>query len=160
MKKHLLIIALVMLFGLIAVNSGMAQSVQRDLIVTATVGDSCRITSIGDIAFGAYDPTDSTDNTAGSGDIQFRCVRGTSYDVYIGGTRTMSSSTSTDDLDFLLYTDPARTNEFPIDNTESTTVTAGGNGVMTIEVYGRITALQDVAAADDYEATLTATIEY
>jgi len=158
MRNKLLIIGFVMVFALIAANIGMAQET-NDLTVTATVAASCRITSVTDINFGAYDPTDSSDNDAGAGDINFRCVKGTSYDTYITGARTMHSATSSDDLDFELYSDAGRTTAFPSANPEDPDV-AASNAEVTTDVYGRIAALQDVGVGDDYTVTLTATIEY
>jgi len=159
MKRHLLIIAFVMFFGLIAVNSGMAQMTDtNDLVVTATVGQSCRITAVTNIAFGSYDPTVPAGLDA-AGDIRFRCVKDTGYELYITGSRSMHSNTSTDDLAFELYTDAGRSFVFPSAN-PSIGNSSPNNAVQITDVYGRISGLQDVREGDDYTATLTATIEY
>ena len=158
-SKNILIVGFVMMFALIAANVAMAQTTETsNLVISATVSASCRITSVTDINFGAYDPTDPTD-LDGAGDIRFRCVKGTSYDTYITGTREMNSVTSGDNLAFELYSDSGRTTVFPSAN-PSNPDTSANNGVVTTDVYGRVTALQDVGFGDDYTVTLTATIEY
>jgi spore coat protein U-like protein len=158
MRRNLLVIGFVMVFALIAANIGMAQTtVPNDLIVTATVVPSCRITSVTDIGFGTYDPTDAADNDAGSGDINFRCVRGTDYNTYIVGTRTMTDG-GVETLDFELYSDAGRTTTYP-SATEGITGNAANNAIITSNIYGRIAALQDVAVGS-YSVTLTATVEY
>lgn len=157
MKKCLFSLALALLLVVVFAGGAMAQTTDtNDLNVTASVTASCRITSVTDIAFGAYDPTDPTDNTVGAGDIRFRCVKGTAYSTYIVGTRTMTSS-GADVLNFEIYSDAIRTAAFPA--VTGTGGTAASNTEITTNVYGRITALQDVGV-DNYSRTLTATVEY
>ncbi len=156
MKKCLFSLALALLLVVVFAGGAMAQTDTNDMIVTASVTASCRITSVTDIAFGAYDPTDPTDNDAGNGDISFRCVKGTAYSTYITGTRSMAGS-GADVLNFEIYTDVGRTTAFP--SVTGTGGTAASNAEITTDVYGRIAALQDVGV-DNYSRTLTATVEY
>jgi spore coat protein U-like protein len=159
MRNRLLLIGFVMLFALIAANIGMAQTTVDDTFdVTATVAESCRITSVPDINFGAYDPTDPAPNDE-AGSINLRCVRGTDYGTYITGTREMDSVTSGDTLTFELYSDAGHTTAY-LDATPGITGTALSNAEITSDIYGRIAALQDVGVGADYTVTLTATVEY
>ena len=160
MRKQLLTLGLVMVFAIVGANIALAQGTDtEDLDVTATVVASCRITSTTTVAFGTYDPTDAAANDNGAGDINFRCVRGTDYEVYIVGTRTMVGGTNADDLDFELYSDAGRTAVFEDASPSTVAGTAASNAIITTDVYGRIAALQDVTV-DSYSTTLTATVEW
>ncbi len=137
--------------------SAMAATQTATLNVTATAVGNCRITGTTNVAFGNYDPTDPADNIAGQGSMTFRCTKGTTYWLYIVGTRTMASGG--ENLNFELYTDAARTAVF------SAVKTGGGTSSPNItpqtqNIYGRITAGQDVTAGLAFTQTLTATVEY
>jgi len=133
-----------------------AGSATNNLGVQATVAASCRISSVTDINFGAYDPTVAT-NTDAAGDMVFRCVKSTNYKTFISGARSLTGTGGT--LTFELYSDSNRTAAYPTDNSGSATQ-AGSNAPVTKNVYGRIAALQDAGVGADYAATLTATVEY
>lgn len=133
----------------------VAATATNNLAVSASVSSSCRITSVGDISFGAYDPTTGTATDA-AGNMVFQCVKNTSYKTYITGTRSMSGGGDT--LNFQLYSDAGRTTAYPGDNSGGGTTAANGSAI-TKDIYGRIAALQDVGAAS-YTATLVATVEY
>ncbi len=159
MRKQLLIIAFVMIFGLMVANMGMAQSDTGDLSVTATVAESCRIITVNEVAFGAYDTTDPADNDNGTGSIVFQCVQDTTYRTYIDGTREMTGATSpADTLTFQLFSDSGRNTAY-LDAANGPTSTAPDNNDITSNIFGRIQALQDVKV-DDYSTILTATVEY
>jgi len=158
MRKRLLTIAFVMLFSLIAVNMGMAQSDTGDLDVTATVEATCRIVAVNEVAFGVYDTTDPADNDNGVGSIVFQCVQGTTYRTYIDGTREMTGGSSGDTLTFQLFSDSTRNTQYLSAATGGPS-TAVDNNDITSTVYGRIQAQQNVSI-DDYSTTLTATVEY
>ncbi len=133
----------------------IAQTATGNLSVSANVAASCRISSIGDINFGDYDPLSSSPSDA-DGNMIFRCVRGTTYKTYITGTRTMTGGS--DPLSFQLYRDSARTVVFPSTNSDNGT-TATSISPITQIIYGRISPGQDVAPAS-YSTTLVATVEY
>lgn len=151
------------LFTMLAVvamaGTAMAATATSNLQVTANVTNGCRIDSVTNVDFGNYGPTDPVDNTAGSGSIVSRCTKGTTYWVYITGTRQMALGA--EKLNFQLYTNTARTIAFPATKLEAGAGTvSGSNALVTTNIYGRIPALQDVAAGGPYTATLTATVEY
>ena len=149
---------LVIIFAALAVvltaTSAMAQPATNNLGIAASVVASCSITSVADLDFGTYDTTDPTDNDT-AGNVIFRCTKATDYDVYISGTRSM---TVADTLTFELYSDAGRTSVFAIaDPGEGGS--AANNGNITMDIYGRIPALQDVAVAS-YTTTLTVNVDW
>jgi spore coat protein U-like protein len=152
MKKRiigLVVFGLVMSAGLV-----MADTKTNNLEVTASVAAACSISSVSNIAFGAYDPTAGTPSDA-AGNLVFRCVKNTSYSTYVTGTRSMSGGGDT--LNFNLYSDAGRTTAYPA--ATGTGGTAANLSPMTSNIYGRIPATQDVGVAS-YSATLVATVEY
>jgi spore coat protein U-like protein len=152
MKK--LVIGLVVLGFVVSAGMAMAATKTNNLDVTATVSASCTIQSVANIAFGAYDPTSATPTDA-AGNLIFKCVKNTSYNTYITGTRTMAGGG--DSLPFLLFSDSGRVTTFPA--TSGSGTAAPSLSPITKDIYGRIAAGQDVAAAS-YTATLVATVEY
>jgi spore coat protein U-like protein len=152
------IFIVLMAIAMVAAASGvMAATVTSNFNATATVISTCRIsTAASTIAFGNYDPTDSTALDA-SGSFGFRCTKGTTYRLYITGTRTMTSGTN--NLTFELYSDAGRTTLYPSASGGATPVVSGNNNEVTSTIYGRVSALQDAAAAS-YTAPLVATVEY
>ena len=159
-KRLLFLVAFVAFAALICTNPAVAQTDKTNVLnVTASVAANCRISSVADIGFGAYDPTDSN-NLDAAGNMIFRCVKNTPYKTFIAGARVMNSSPATDPLNFQLYNDPGRAAGavYPSDNTASG-ATAPSNAAITANIYGRIPALQDVGV-NTYAVALTATVEY
>jgi spore coat protein U-like protein len=135
----------------------MAATNTGTLAVTATVVETCSVTSTENIEFGNYDPTDPADNTAGQGFETFRCTRGTSYRVYITRANTMTDGT--DSLTYELYSDPGRTSVYPDSSATGTANTALSNAPATTEIYGTVFPFQD-ARPGSYAETVTFTVEY
>jgi spore coat protein U-like protein len=156
MRRNLTFIVLVVVCAFFAANLAMATESTLPLNVTASVANSCTVSAVTGIAFGAYDPTSASplDQT---GSISFKCVRGTSYKTFITGTRTMTGAGGS--LPFLLFSDSGHTTPFANDNTVGGATAADINTINT-NVYGRIAAGQDVAVGSDYAVALTATVEY
>jgi spore coat protein U-like protein len=154
MKRTMLM--MIMLALIMSAGTAMAATDTSNLDVLVTVQNMCRITSTTDVDFGTYDPTDPADDTDGVGDIKFRCTKGANYGIYIVRTNTMTDGT--DNLTYALYTDVARTSVFP-SSSVGTPDTSVSNAVATKNIYGKITAQQDVQAGN-YSETVTATIEY
>jgi spore coat protein U-like protein len=140
--------------GILA-DSVLAATATNNLVVSASVPASCRITSVGNLSFGPYDPLNGTPSDA-AGNVVFRCVKGTSYATYITGTRSMTGGG--DSLAFQLYNEAGRTSLFPSTNPGSGTTSTSINPI-TKDIYGRIAAGQDVIASS-YTTTLIATVEY
>ena len=138
-------------------NMATAATASSALSVTATVISSCNVTGTTAVAFGSYDPTAAADNIAGAGSMTFRCTKGTSYRVWINGTRTMTGPV--DSLPYLLFTDVPRTVTFPATAAAATAVASTGNAPVTTNIYGRIVALQDVGAGA-YTSTVQASVDY
>jgi spore coat protein U-like protein len=157
MKK--LFSALMILLIVTAASGAMAATVTSSFNVTATVINNCRIsTAASNIAFTGYDPTDTNPNDTGTGSFAFRCTKGTSYKLYITGTRSMTGTGGT--LPFQLYNDAGRSTSYPSTSGGASSVTSTSNTAVTSNIYGRIAAGEDVTAGSDYTVTLTATVEY
>jgi spore coat protein U-like protein len=153
MKKTLT--GFVILFIVISTEIVFAATATSNLTVSASVAASCRITSVGNIAFGTYDPLSATPNDA-AGNVVFQCVKGTSYKTYITGTRSMTGASYT--LPFQLYNEAGRTTVFASDNSVSGT-TSSSISPVTKDIYGRVAAGEDVGVAN-YTATLITVVEY
>jgi spore coat protein U-like protein len=153
--KHLVVIITV-LAVLLSATAVLAVTETSPLNVTAQVVSRCRITSVTNLDFLTYDPTDPVDDDDGVGDVTFRCTRGTIYEIYIAGIRTMTDGVDT--LSYELYQDAARTTVWP-SGLPGVGGTSASNAPVTQGIYGRIPALQDVQAGI-YSGTVTVTIEY
>lgn len=146
----------ILLMQFIAVTGlSYAQTATSNLNIIADVQPSCWIDNVEDIDFGTYDPLSATPTDAVGG-VSLRCVRGTSYKVYIVGTREMAGGSDT--LPFELYSDSTRSTPFAKDNSGTGTISGSINPVVQ-DIYGRIEAGKDVMAAS-YSTTLVVTVEY
>lgn len=162
MKRTSIVVSIgIMLAVLVVVgvpDIAAAATATSPLSVTATVVASCNVTGTTAVAFGNYDPANATDNDAGQGSMTFRCTKGTAYMLFISGARTMTGAPTPDSLNYELYTDAPRTALFP-SAAGALSMTSANNAPVTIQIYGRITALQDVSVGS-YTSTVTASVEY
>lgn len=157
MSKHLRWI------GVLVLTVGVAATVLADtdtgtLNVTANVVNMARITSVGDISFGDYDPTDTTTPSDASGSVTVRATKALGYTIYIGNDRTMSDG-SGNNLSYELYSDSARTSAWGSDLAGGESTTSAGNSPLSHTIYGRISAGQDVPAGS-FSDTVTITVEW
>jgi spore coat protein U-like protein len=160
MKRILMVVLFCIMLAVMVVSipdMAAAATAQAALTVSATVVSSCNVTGTTAVAFGNYDPTAAADNIAGAGSMTFRCTKGTSYKLWINGTRTMAGPV--DSLPYLLFTDVPRTVTFPASAAAATAVASTGNAPVTTNIYGRIVALQNVGAGA-YTNTLQASVDY
>ena len=139
-----------------AVGVAFADTDTGTLNVTATVLGKARIITIGDIAFGNYDPTDATATDA-NGSVTVRATKGLAYKVYIAADRTMTDGTDT--LTYELYSDAARTSAWGSTNPTAESYTSTSNAPSAKTIYGRVAALQDVQAGS-YTDTVVITLEW
>jgi len=153
--KRILLILMAAAVVLTSANA-MAATATNALTSTATVVGTCSISSVTNLDFSTYDPTSAVNDDDGVGDVAFTCTKGTAYDVYITGSRTMTDGTDT--LNFQMYQESGRTTLWP-SGAPGVTGTAADNTVITRNIYGRITASQDVGAGT-YNGTVTVTVEY
>ena len=84
-----------------------AQTATATLNVSATVIDSARIVSVGDITFGNYDPTSTTATTA-NGSVTVTATKNLAYKIYIGADRTLTDGSN--NLTYGLFSDAGLTN--------------------------------------------------
>jgi spore coat protein U-like protein len=156
-KKFVLAVMAVALLTM--TGAAFAAPATTNLSVTANVQDACRISSNpGTVNFGTYDPTDTSDNIAGTTSFGYKCSKGTNYKVYITRNNVMTSSGS-DTLTYDLYSNTGRTTVFPATAAAATQQQSTSNGEVTVDIYGKIGAGQDVSS-DTYTESDTITVDY
>ncbi|MBI5599154.1 MAG: spore coat protein U domain-containing protein [Deltaproteobacteria bacterium] len=158
MKKLLLWIMAGVAVLTITAGVAKAASVMGPFSTTATVIDRCRVVGVNDMAFGSYDPTAANPADA-AGSFAFRCPKGANYNLYISGARVMTSASTGDNLGFDLYTDTARSSEWP-GASVGVTGTSSSNSPVLMNVYGRVPAGQNAVSAPDYAKTVIVTVEW
>ncbi len=141
-----------------------AATATGSLAVSATVLDVCTVSAL-PIAFGNFSPSGSaTDATT---TITVLCTLNTPYTIRLDDgangsavtARKMKIAAGTDTLDYALYSDASRTQNWgETDGTDS--VAGTGTGLSASHtVYGRISASQYVPAGV-YTDTVTITVNY
>ncbi len=129
--------------------------------VNASVAKRCTITTPpADFNFGSYDPTavaalDAQVLTA----FTLRCTKNTSATITMV-TPAMAAAGSPDPLNYSLFSDSGRTNNWNAGVIYNST---SASTPSTHDIYGRIPALQDVATPTDptnYTAVATLNVAY
>ena len=142
--------------ALLSGGAALAQTSTDTLTVTANVAATARITSVGDIAFGAYDPTDPV-GLDSTGSVSVRATNGLAYWIYIGADRTMTDGTY--NLLYELYSDAPGGAIWGSTLAGGEAYTSTTNAVQTYTIHGRVAALQDVGVGA-YTDTVTITMEW
>ena len=129
--------------------------------VNASVAKRCTITTPpADFNFGAYDPTAVAPlDAAVTSAFTIRCTKSTTATITIAQP-PMAAAGSPDPLVYALFTDAGRTNNW---TTGSVYVSTSASTNSIHDIYGRITALQDVATPADptlYTAVATLNVAY
>ncbi len=158
MKRTMIVLAVLSM--VIVAGTAMAANVNQTFNVTATVAASCRIVTANNLSFGPYDPTD-TNPLDGATTATYRCVKNTLATFYItpaSGSRTMTAGAES--LNYELYSDAGRSTAFPSTFAAGVTNTPGTNAIQTLNIYGRIPALQDAGVSAAYTQTATLNIEF
>ncbi|BBB14875.1 spore coat protein U [Candidatus Rickettsiella viridis] len=159
---------LLILFTLFMSQLTWAATATGTLPVSATVIAACLVGTVTPVAFGNYDPTSTTDNIAGQGVIPVTCTNGTSYTIglnagtFTGATVTTRRMTGTSaaGLAYGLFQNTGRTTNWgntPGTDTPAAVVATGTS--QSVNVYGKITALQAVAAGS-YSDSVTITVNF
>lgn len=141
-----------------------AQTSTSNLGVSMNIAAGCTVAS-GTIAFGTWTGTPGTVDQTGS--FAVTCTNTTPYnigfDAGLNGSsvaaRRMKRGANADFINYTLFRDPTRTNNWG--NTVGTDTLPGtGNGnAQTISVYGRVPA-QTLGAPGTYTDTITVTVTY
>ncbi|WP_341792876.1 MULTISPECIES: spore coat U domain-containing protein [unclassified Rickettsia] len=165
MKKYL--IHYFILIGLI-IFSGVALSspATTNFLVTANITDNCSV-SANPLNFGSYLYTANSDQIT---TINVTCTNGTTYKIGLDAglapgattsTRKMRGTPTTNILNYFLYSDFGRNNNWG-DIIGTDTVAGTGNGnTQGIIVYGRIPLGQNTAVVDStYTDTITVTVTF
>ena len=143
-------------------NSGSTVNVNS----STSVVKKCTTLTGGSISFTAYVPDATAANDAAT-TVSVKCTKGTPVSISMDkgegngateGARLLSSDDTTDTLEYSLYQNSARSILW---GTDSDAASFNGDGLLsttTLNVYGRIPALQDVAPGaftDSVLVTLT-----
>lgn len=141
--------------------------------VTASVANSCVVTSATNIAFGAYDPASANNTTAldGAGSVTVRCTRGSNAAIALneglapasgsacGTPLRQMSDAGANRLRYDLYSDSGRTAAWGCSTTNDVDQAFTSLAPVTFQTYGRIPAGQDVPAGS-YADTVTVTVTF
>lgn len=155
-----------------------ATSNTQGLTVNGSVSQSCTtLSSAQTLTFTAYDfqTNASTPDDAGPVSYTTQCTKGSSVAfsvngganyAHTSGTRAMKSTSTSDYLNYALYQDSSHANAWAFDSGTG----AGTNGptlnptsntqTLTLTIYGRIPAGQDVSVATDYTDSVMVAINY
>lgn len=131
------------------------------MTIQASVPGVCRVQNAGVLDFGEVDNQQGND-TDMSADFEWRCTKGTTGTVTIddGGSRFMTSATTSTDLPYELYMDAGRSARW--DTASGIDVSGSGmNAPAPLSVYGRVTSA-DAEAADpgSYQDVVTLSITW
>lgn len=130
---------------------------------------TCSIDSVVDVAFGGYDVFDAAPVDT-SGTVTYTCSGAISTDVVAielsqGGAGSFfprALANGAYSLEYNLFLDAARTEVWGDGTNGSSRYTLTGtanNATVSVTVYGRIPALQNVAVGN-YSDTITVTLQY
>lgn len=137
-----------------------------DMLVTATVIDSCTVTA-SPMAFTGLN-TLGTANIDSSAAITLACTPNAAYDVSLdlgtnagAGTQRelVNGADSTQRIPYNLYSDSARTSAWGTATGETVAGTANG-GVASLTAYGRIPATAAAVTAGSYSDSVTVTVTF
>jgi spore coat protein U-like protein len=165
---------------LAASEIALAATASTYIPVSASVADSCTISTASAIAFGAYDPTGANKNAAlnATGQISVSCSKGATGPTIgmdngthvAGAQRQMMGSTATNLLQYNIFQPPSSAPSTACVFPGATAWTTTGAGMLTIasapsrvarlfNVCGTVPGGQD-ASPDTYTDTLGATINF
>lgn len=157
--------ALVAVLAAAAVRPADAATATANLNVTASVIQVCQVFD-GTLAFGPYDPLAAAPLET-NGSFQVACTKG-SVSVtlglgqglhFAGSQRGMSNTTDT--LTYEIYKEAARTNVWGDVGGAVVPYTATTSALTTIQVFGRIPALQtNVGVGTTYSDTVVITVTF
>jgi spore coat protein U-like protein len=165
-RNRLLVVVVLLCAGVFVPAAVQAQTAQANLAVSASVIRNCTIAA-GTLAFGNYDPivANLAADLDQTGTFTVTCTRGGAPAVWVGmdnGAHFTTNRRMTDGAEFLdyeLFSNAGRTT--PWGNTSGTglVVTQNGRNPVTVSVYGRVPAGQDVGAGS-YTDTVVMTVNF
>jgi spore coat protein U-like protein len=137
--------------------------------VSTNVQASCAV-SASPLAFANVDPiTNQTSSTDGTTTVAVTCSNTTPYNVGLSagaatgatvGGRKMTIGATSDTLDYALYSDSNRSQNWG-ETVDTDTVAGIGDGTaQPLTVYGRIPSGQGTAKVGAYTDTITVTVSY
>lgn len=143
-----------------------AGSIGTNLSVTATVSDSCTVSST-PVAFSTVNPISGSAATA-TGTVSVTCTNGTGWGASAGlGTGTGATFSSrkmksgTNLLNYNLFTDAAYSTVWGDGTSSTAKVSNTGSGTAQVfNVYGQVPSGQTSVVTGDYTDVVSVTISY
>jgi len=166
-NRLLVVVALLSAVAFVPATVHAQGTATNNLAVSATVVRNCTITA-GTLAFGNYDPivANGVANLDQTGTFTVTCTRGGAPAVWLGmdnGAHYLAPNRrmigTTEFLNYALYQDAARTVAWGNTSGTSPVVTQNGRNPVTVTVYGRVPAAQDVLAGG-YTDTVVMTVNF
>lgn len=153
--------ALILLAGAPAAMAATATgSFNSQIVIT----DECKVQSSTTMDFGSDGVLDATIDQTSSFDVQ--CTTGTGYTLSLDGGNGASGTTTTrtmenggDAINYTLWKDAGRTQNWGDAGGEIVTGLTGNGAIQPYTVYGRVPA-QTTPAAATYTDTVTITVTY
>lgn len=171
-SRHLTMKWMIASLCLCGVNVAMAATATNTFTVSSTISAACSTPTVGNLAFGTYNPLGGSNATA-TADITITCTNTTaitSVTLSAGGSgsinsRQMSKTGATSNkLNYNLYTSSANTSIWGDGTsgnvTNNVSGSAGTGSAQTLTIYGTIAASQTSAVPGSYTDTITVTINY
>lgn len=159
-------LALVLAAGTLAISTAAsAATTTTTFEVSSYVSAACTLSAAA-LAFGGYDPASSTAKD-GASSLTVTCTTGTGYTVSldegIGSGATIAqrkmNDGGTNNMNYALYSDAGRSTLWGETIGVDTVAGTGSGAAQTLNVYGRIPALQALPAGT-YTDTITVTLTY
>ena len=147
-------------------SAAFAGSTTSQMNVNAAIPNACTMGAttmdFGTLASGG---SLTLPTTNGTGTLTVNCLSGGDYEVWVssatqsGNNFYMSKAATNAKINYLIYTDSARTTPFPTAQSSSSLGGTGTGSNQTITVYGKIPS-QTTTQAGAYSDTLAFTIQY
>ncbi len=154
--------------AVVAPSAAFAATETSSMGVSATVSDNCTV-SASSVAFGNVNVI-STNAATGTGGITVKCTNGTSWSATasVGNgpgasvtTRRMRhDADSTKTLNYVLYTDAARTTLWGDGTSGAAISTVGTGSEQARTIYASVPTGQNDAALGSYSDSVTVTVTY
>lgn len=129
--------------------------------VSATITNNCVLTPPAAVDLGAYDPT-SASQVSGTGTMQVKCTKGTSYTTTLTSTNTFKLKSGTDEIPYVIYqpaSDGTGATTTAWTGSAGPTVSAASNGNRSMVATIRPSIGVDVPAGS-YTDTVTITVTW
>lgn len=149
--------------GLLAVPAAYAATATGSLDVKVSINETCSVTSPSSTTLDFGSQTLLNVAVDAQTNISVQCSTGTDYDVSLDGglntSRQMRLGSTSNYVDYELYTDAARTTAWPTTAGSAPYSNTGTGSAQNITVYGQI-PVQTTPVGGSYVDTVAITVTY